>query len=222
MTMRTMNSLYSGNRRSRKPKNIFVLALIASLLLLSAIACGGKEPPLEEPALQASATPTPIPQLPPFEGEPVVVYVVGPLSGENAQVGQAQAVGARLAADQLNRAGGLLGREILVKALNDQGEPEAALAAANRVADAAQAGEEVIGVVLHEGSDPQLVGAAQIYLESQSDLDSLVLIPASTTLAPVAIDDQRFFRLSAASLSQAGEIAADTIGTLYELLSAYF
>ena len=190
------------------PARIFIPYLLAIVALLM-VSCGGNEPSAQSPAQTSPAAPEPTPtaELPTFTGKPAVIYVVGPLSGENAQVGQAQAAGARVAADQLNRAGGLLGREIVVKSLNDHGEPEAALAAVNKIADAARAGEDVIGVVVHEGSDPGLEGAAQVYLNAQSGLDLLVVLPSSSALAPAAVDDQRLFRLSAPSLSQAREVA---------------
>ena len=182
----------------------FLLGLLVALPLLLA-ACtgggGGGDQQTAGPTTEPSPTPVPV-----FDGE-VVVYVVGPLSGPNAQRGQAMAAGARLAAEELNGTGGLLGNKVLVRVINDRGEPQFALDAAQRVADAARIGDQVVGVVVYEGSDPQLESITQVYLKDGSGLSPLVIVPASTELVPASVQDQRFFRLSAPSLSQASEAA---------------
>ena len=179
--------------------------LVVQLLLLSSCQRGGEEP--QEAGEQGTSIVQPKPAKPvTFEGESVV-YVVGPMSGRNAEKGQAQAAGARLAAEELNQRGGVLNRKIIVKVINDAGEPELALEAAKKVAAIARAGEKVIGVVLHEGSDPQLESVKQIYLDSDSGLNPLVVLPSSTEPLPADIDDGRFFRLSAPNATQASEIA---------------
>lgn len=141
-----------------------------------------------------------------FDGE-VLIYVVGPMSGRDAEKGQAQAAGARFAAEELNRSGGLLKRKIVVKVINDAGDPERALEAAQKVAAAARSGEKIIGVVLQERSDPNLKSVKEIYLNSSSGVNPLVVVPASTEPSSEVIDDERFFRLSAPNSSQALEIA---------------
>ncbi len=189
---------------SRSAWLLLLAFLVGQGLLLSSCKEGGEAPP------QSGEQVTPVAQQTPakpvtFEGE-VVIYVVGPMSGRDAEKGQAQAAGARFAADELNRGGGLLNRKVVIKVINDAGEPERALAAAEEVAAATKAGEEVIGIVLHEASDPKLKSAKKIYLSSDSGIDPLVVIPASTEPLSVDIDDERFFRLSAPNLSQASEI----------------
>lgn len=183
-----------GSRKSQ----LSLLALVIALVVLLLSCQGGEEvKPTVQPTPEKPVT---------FEGE-VVIYVVGPLSGQDAEKGQAQAAGARFAAEELNRSGGLLNRKIIIKVINDAGDPEGALEAAQKVAAAARTGEEVIGVVLHEASDPQLESIKQIYLASGSGLNSLIVVPASTEPLPVEIDGSRFFRLSAPNLNQASEIA---------------
>ena len=108
---------------------VLILGVLLLLPLLFVACGGGGDGGSANVATDATLVATPSPELPAFEGKPLVVYVVGPLSGPDAQRGQAQAAGARVAADQLNRDGGLLGREILVKAINDFGDPEGALEA---------------------------------------------------------------------------------------------
>ena len=194
---------------SRARGRVIWLSLLATgvfiALLLAACSGGGGGGGGEQVTVGPTTEPSPTP-VTVFDGE-VVVYVVGPLSGPNAQRGQALAAGARLAADELNGTGGLLGNKVVVKSINDRGEPQGALDAAQRVADAARIGERVVGVVIYEGSDPDLESLAQVYLKDGSGLSPLVIVPASTELVPASVQDQRFFRLSAPSLSQASEAA---------------
>jgi len=193
------------NLYSRWSRSWLLTLLVVQLLLISSCQRGGEEP--QEAGEQKTPIVQPKPAKPvTFEGESVV-YVVGPMSGRNAEKGQAQAAGARLAAEELNRQGGVLNRKIIVKVINDAGRPELSLEAAKKVAAAARAGEKVIGVVLHEGSDPHLESVKQIYLNSDSGLNPLVVLPAFTEPLPADIDDSRLFRLSAPNATQASEIA---------------
>ncbi|MCP4349459.1 MAG: ABC transporter substrate-binding protein [Desulfobacterales bacterium] len=173
---------------------ILMLLIVQSLLLLC---CKGnvQTPPEAAPEKPVS-----------FQGE-AVIYVVGPMSGPNADKGQSQAAGARLAALELNRKGGVLNRKIIVKTLNDAGESENALAAAQKIASSAKAGENILGIVVHERSDPKLTSVRQVYLNTGSGLNPLVVIPASAEPLPVKINDNRLFRISAPSSSQASEVA---------------
>jgi len=55
----------------------------------------------------------------PTKGE-IFVYVAAPLSGFSGHGGQTVLGGARLAAEQINRAGGLLGYKVTIVGLDDQ------------------------------------------------------------------------------------------------------
>ncbi len=196
-----MNSSFN----SRRSRYFILVLLIAQALFLMCCGESGQAP--QQTGEQKAKVEKPKPAKPvTFKGE-AVIYVVGPMSGRNAEKGQSQAAGARLAADELNRQGGLFNRKLVIKVLNDAGNPELAIEAAKKVADAANAGENVIAILMHEGSDPQLKSAKQIYLNTGSGLNPIVVIPASTEPLPMIIDDERFFRLSAPNASQATEIA---------------
>jgi len=97
--------------RQCRPQGLILGVLL--LLPLLFVACGGGgDGGSANVATDATLVVTPTPELPVFEGKPLVVYVVGPLSGPDAQRGQAQTAGAQVAADQLNLSGGLLDRRI--------------------------------------------------------------------------------------------------------------
>ena len=187
------------------------LPFLVILLALAALACGGEA--VAPVASVPDQSPVPTTVAPPPTETPIalsgeaIIYVVGPLSGEDAQKGQAQVAGALLAAEELNQTGGVLKRRIVIKELNDRGNEADALTVAQRVAEGARAGEEVIGVVMHEASDPMLRSALQVYLNSPPDLDPLVVVPASTEPLFMAVEDPRFFRISALGLSQARQVA---------------
>ena len=97
----------------------FVLAAILMALIVTA--CGGN-----------GDTPT--------EGD-VVVYVAAPLSGFQANGGQTIVGGARLKADEINKAGGLLGYRVVVRGVDDESDDEAAAAVAAEVSAAINRGE---------------------------------------------------------------------------------
>ena len=189
----------------RQPGRLLLVFLFGTMLLMpgcqkddeTPTKASRQEPPAAQPTPSKSVT---------LEGESVI-YVVGPMSGQNAEKGQAQAAGARLAAEEFNLRGGLFNRKVVIRVINDAGEPEGALAAAKKVVHAANSGEKVIGVVLHEGSDPQLGAVDEVYLNPDAGLNLIVVLPTSTEPVPVDIDDRRFFRLSAPNLRQASEIA---------------
>ena len=195
--------------RIRMP--FFTSIIIGVVLTLLLAACGadtaapdtGAASNDANVAAQPTTEPTPVT----FDGE-AVIYVAAPLSGRAAGEGQAQAAGARLAAEILNEQGGVLGREIVVKVVNDRGTPEHAATVAAEIVAAAENGETVLGVIASETSDPQYQAVQAVYLADDSALDSLIVVPASTSPLASPLDDPRFFRLSAPNSTQSAEIAA--------------
>src|SRR5690606_11932657 len=105
----------------RRP--LFLLALLLTALLA---ACG------------SDTTPN--------EGD-VIVYVAVPLSGFQANGGQTVLGGVRLAAEQINRSGGLLGHRVVVRPLDDESDSEVALAQVDTIQAAIDQGETVLGVI---------------------------------------------------------------------------
>jgi branched-chain amino acid transport system substrate-binding protein len=83
-----------------------------------------------------------------------VIYVVGPLSGDQADGGQSVLGGARKRADEANKQGGVLGHKVVVRGLDDQADEDVAAEMATKIADAAKGGELVLGVVGHYNSGP--------------------------------------------------------------------
>lgn len=95
------------------------------------------------------------------------LYVAAPLTGEMASRGQEIAGGVRLLAEQVNQSGGVLGKKVVVRALDDGGDEAGAVSVAKQVVAAAKKGDPIIGLVGHYNS-----GAS---------------IPSSKVLAPEGI-----------------------------------
>lgn len=133
---------------------------------------------------------------PSFKGD-VTVYVAAPLSGWQAEGGQTVAGGVRLAAEHVNRSGGLLGYRVKVVALDDEADTEVAAAVAQEVA-AAVGRERVLGVIGHYNSD-QTAAALEVY----KDLPIVVITPTATDPSLSAHGYRNFFRVNATDAAQA-------------------
>ncbi len=82
----------------------------------------GTEPPGTEPTGTATGTDTPTGSA--AEGEPIKIGMATTLSGSIALFGEANRNAAELAVDQLNEAGGVLGRPVELIVADDQAAPE--------------------------------------------------------------------------------------------------
>lgn len=151
--------------------------LILTLFLLAA--CGGG----------GSAQPT--------KGD-VIVYVAVPLSGFQANGGQTVLGGVHLAAEEVNRNGGLLGYRVVVRPLDDESDSDTALANVDAIRDAINSGERVLGVIGHLNS-----GQTDATL---GEYDSLGLITITPTASEESLTNRgftRFFRVNANDSVQA-------------------
>jgi branched-chain amino acid transport system substrate-binding protein len=151
--------------------------LVVVLLSLLLVACG------------ASGEPT--------KGE-VTIYVAAPLSGFQANGGQTVLGGARLAAEKVNRAGGLLGYKINVVGLDDESDSDVAVDIAHEVEAAVDQGERVLGVIGHLNSG-QTLAAMEIY----KDLSVVVITPTASEVSLTQQGYDNFFRVNANDTAQA-------------------
>ncbi|HOQ99769.1 MAG TPA: branched-chain amino acid ABC transporter substrate-binding protein [Anaerolineae bacterium] len=127
----------------------------------------------------------------------VTVYVAAPLSGWQAEGGQTVAGGVRLAAEQINRKGGLLGYRVKVVALDDEADSDVAAEVAQDVAAGIQS-EHVVAVIGHYNSDQTATG-----LEVYKDLPIVVITPTATDPSLSAQGYRNFFRVNATDAAQA-------------------
>ncbi|MEJ2734204.1 MAG: branched-chain amino acid ABC transporter substrate-binding protein [Anaerolineae bacterium] len=166
---------------------LLILLLGISSLLLAA--CGGAKEPTK--------------------GE-VIVYVAAPLSGFQANAGQTVLGGARLAADQINRAGGLLGYKVTVVGLDDESDSDVAVDIAAEVQAAVSGGDNVLGVIGHLNSGQTLAA-----METYKDLSVVVITPTASEVSLTEKGYRNFFRVNANDNAQAridAEFLVNTLG----------
>ncbi|HIC90064.1 MAG TPA: branched-chain amino acid ABC transporter substrate-binding protein [Anaerolineae bacterium] len=139
----------------------------------------------------------------------VVVYVSAPLSGFQANGGQTVVGGVRLAAAQINRAGGLLGKEIKIIALDDESDSDVAVTVAEQIKEAVQRGDPILGVIGHYNSG-QTLAAMEIY----KDLPIIVITPTASEVSLTHRGYRNFFRVNANDAVQARVDADFLVNTL--------
>jgi branched-chain amino acid transport system substrate-binding protein len=153
---------------------VVALALVASLLLTG---CGGDKTP--------------------SKGD-VVVFVAVPLSGFMANGGQTVLGGVRLAAEEINRSGGLLGHRVVVRPLDDEADSDVAVAQVDQVRQALSKGEQVVAVIGHLNS-----GQTLATMELYKDMDLVVITPTSSEQSLTERGYDNLFRVNANDVVQA-------------------
>ena len=138
-----------------------------------------------------------------------IVYVAVPLSGFRADAGQSTLGGVRLAAAEINSNGGLLGRRIVVRALNDRSENNAALENAERIRLALEGGEHIAGLIGHLDSGPTS-SALPLYEE----MGIVQITPAAGMRALTHRGHTMFFRVNANDSTQAEAAARFLVHTM--------
>lgn len=133
----------------------------------------------------------------------VVVFVAVPLSGFQANGGQTVLGGVRLAAEEINRRGGLLGYRVVVRPLDDESDSEVAVAQAGQVQTAIDQGERVLGVIGHLNSG-QTLAAMELY----KSMPLLVITPTASEQSLTGRGYTNFFRVNANDAVQAAVDAA--------------
>jgi len=132
----------------------------------------------------------------------VIIYVAVPLSGERAEAGQSVLGGVRLGAEEINRKGGLLGRRVVVRAMDDRSESEATLAATEGIGKAIERGERIAGVIGHLDGGP-----AMSALPHYDAMDLVLITPGAGMRALTHFGYGSIFRVSANSSVQAAHSA---------------
>ncbi|HAJ38896.1 MAG TPA: hypothetical protein DCL15_24795 [Chloroflexi bacterium] len=133
----------------------------------------------------------------------VIVYVAVPLSGFQANGGQTILGGVRLAAAEINNAGGLLGYRVVVRPLDDESDSEVAVSRAAEIQQAIDAGDRVLAVIGHLNSG-QTLAAMEIY----KNLPLVVIAATASEQSLTARNYDNFFRVNANDSVQAA-VSAD-------------
>lgn len=144
----------------------------------------------------------------PDRGE-VYVYVAVPLSGFQANGGQTVLGGVRLAAEEINRSGGLRGYRVVVRPLDDESDSDVAVAQVETIRDAINHGDTVIGVIGHLNSG-QTLAAMQLYQE----MNLVVVTPTASEQSLTTQGYTNFFRVNANDAVQAAVAAGFLVNDL--------
>ncbi len=133
----------------------------------------------------------------PSKGD-VIVYVAVPLSGFQANGGQTVLGGVRLAAEEANRSGGLLGYRVVVRPLDDESDSDTALSNVDEIRNAINSGERVLGVIGHLNS-----GQTDATLGDYESLGLITITPTASEESLTSRGYTRFFRVNANDAVQA-------------------
>lgn len=166
-------------------RKTLLLGLLAALLMT---ACGGVKEPTK--------------------GD-ITVYVTVPLSGFQANGGQTIVGGAKLAAEHINREGGVDGYRVVVEAIDDESDSDVALTVAESIAAEIAAGKNVLGVVGHLNSG-QTIAAMEVY----KNLPINIVTPTASNPSLTGSGYRNFFRVNASDDVQARVDAEFLVNTL--------
>ncbi len=119
------------------------------------------------------------------EGEPIKIGLQGPMTGDYAYEGQGFVKAVQLLVDQVNEAGGLLGRPVELVIEDDAGDPTQSALVADRLVDAGVIA--VIGAYNSTATEP----ASEIYAEE----GILHITPSSTATRLTQKGFTQFFRV---------------------------
>ncbi len=144
----------------------------------------------------------------PTKGD-LIVYVAAPLSGFQANGGQTVLGGVRLAAEEYNRSGGLLGYKVVVVPLDDESDSDVAVSLAEQVKTDLSSGKRVLGLIGHYNSG-QTLAAMEVY----KDLPLVVLTPTASEMSLTQKGYANFFRINANDATQARVDAAFMVNQL--------
>lgn len=174
-------------------KNRLVALLGLALIALLIVGCApAAEPPVEEPAEEAAATEEEMSEEEPAaeeeaaaEGEPILIGLEAPMTGDYAYEGQGFEKAVGLMVEQINDSGGLLGRPVEIVIEDDQGDPQQASIVADRLVSAGVVA--VIGAYNSTATEP----ASEIYNEA-----GILHITPSSTATPLSQKGfDQFFRV---------------------------
>lgn len=149
--------------------------MLAVMLLLAAVACSPSQPPSDPstPAETGGALP-----------EEILIGGLAPLTGDVAQYGIASNNGSKLAVEEINKAGGILGKQIKYIPYDEQGDATAATIAYDRLVN-----EDGIIALIGDITTVPTIAVAQKAVE-----DGIPMITPTGTGASITQAGKNIFR----------------------------
>lgn len=171
----------------KKRKLISILLVLC--LCLGLAACGGSDTPAQSASSDKDEAPT-------SSGDPIVIGIISPNTGALAAYGNGITTGVDLAVEEINAAGGILGRPVEVIKTDDQSDPTECLNAFNSLVSQ--------GVTLIIGSATS--GCTSAITDAANEEEVCLLSPTATADS-ITTEDDYIFRACYADSFQ-GAIAA--------------
>ncbi|MFQ5542784.1 MAG: branched-chain amino acid ABC transporter substrate-binding protein [Nitrospiria bacterium] len=172
-------------------KTVLIKYAVSTFLLMIAISGGGceKKEATQKGASQEKAS-----------EEEILIGVAGPMTGDQSKIGGDLEGGARLAVEEWNAKGGVLGRKIRLEIGDDQHDPKQAVSVANKLINLG-----IVGMVGHFNSSAS-IPASTVY----HDAGTLMITPGSTNPRLTEQGFWNVFRVVGRD-DQQGSVAADFI-----------
>jgi branched-chain amino acid transport system substrate-binding protein len=190
-------------------KKILAVTLVLLMTLALAACTPAPEPnaPEESAPVQTEAPATAETAAPGTEvsGEPILIGVYGPLSGNSAMVGQTLVEGVQLATKQINEAGGINGRPIELVVEDDAQDPATAVSAVNKLIYS----DNVVGIIGTVNSSCTL---ASMEVSQAAEIPHIT--PISSGAAVTNLGNPWIARVQASDLLQAGAVVKYAVETL--------
>ena len=183
-------------------KNRKALALIAILALIAA-ACGGADEVVEEEVVVETTEAPTTTEAPAEEApsDPLVLASLMPLSGDLASLGPGIALGAKLAVDQINAAGGINGQP--VQLIEGDSGCDGALALTSLTDVIGQGAQGVMGAACS--------GTSLAILDTAIENQVVMVSPSNTSPQFTKIDKKGFYARTAPSDLLQGEVLASLL-----------
>lgn len=176
---------------NRKSLTLTVAGAIAAVLMVAACAPAAAPSPTAAPAAQPAAAGAPTTAAG-SSGGTIKIGFAGPLTGDQALFGKTYLNGAQLAVNEINAAGGLLGKKVELSPLDDQADPKQGPVVAQRFAD----DKSIVAVIGHFNSGVT-IPAAPVYNQARLAHVTEATNPKLTTLGfdtvfrPIANDNMQ-------------------------------
>jgi branched-chain amino acid transport system substrate-binding protein len=195
----TERKLYMKNRKA--------LALIAILALVAA-ACGGSDGGSDDAVVEVETTEAPATTEAPTTtaapapaGDPLILASLMPLSGDLASLGPGIALGAALAVEQINAAGGINGQP--VQLIEGDSGCDGALALTSLTDVIGQGAQGVMGAACS--------GTSLAILDTAIENQVVMVSPSNTSPQFTKIDKKGFYARTAPSDLLQGEVLASLL-----------
>lgn len=143
--------------------------------------------------------------LPKEGGHTIKIAAIGPITGSQAETGQDLLNGIKLAVDEKNATGGVLGKKIELVSFDDAADPKEAVSVARKI----ESDPSIVGIVGHLNSGTTLP-ASKVY--NQAGLPVVMPVPTNPAITKQGFNN--LFRVPPTDLDQGTDVARFALNRL--------